>query len=202
MTNTTVHTTVAVLQPDTLVQQAKSGANWFFWIAGMSIFNSFVHLLGGSLNFVIGLGATQVIDALTTMMSQENGDSFFLGIGLVLDLIVVGLFVLFGVFAQRLHRWALVVGISATFWIVSSFYGCKIGSAWRFMHSYSTVYGVAGLPLTNCGHYIEMHNHIWLSNRHLYFIATSTKGLQKTVYRLVGKAANSTALSRPKTRGL
>jgi len=111
MTNTTVHTTVAVLQPDTLVQQAKSGANWFFWIAGMSIFNSFVHLLGGSLNFVIGLGATQVIDALTTMMSQENGDSFFLGIGLVLDLIVVGMFVLFGVFAQRLHRWALVVGI-------------------------------------------------------------------------------------------
>lgn len=55
MANTTVHTTTTILQPDTWVQQAKSGANWFFWIAGMSIFNSLIQLLGGSLNFVIGL---------------------------------------------------------------------------------------------------------------------------------------------------
>ncbi len=111
MANTTVHITASILQPDTLAQQAKSGASWFFWIAGMSIFNSLIHLFGGSLNFVMGLGATQVIDTLVTVITRENESSFFLFVGLVIDFVVIGIFVLLGRFAQRLHRWAFVVGI-------------------------------------------------------------------------------------------
>jgi len=50
--------------------------------------------------FIIGLGFTQVID-------YELGGTT----ALLLDLLIAGLFVLFGVFATKGHRWAFVVGM-------------------------------------------------------------------------------------------
>ena len=44
----------------------KSGASWFFWIAGLSIINSIILLAGGQWNFIVGLGVTQIIDVIGT----------------------------------------------------------------------------------------------------------------------------------------
>ncbi len=43
----------------------KSGANWFVWIAILSIINSVIVTMNGNLNFIIGLGITQIVDALS-----------------------------------------------------------------------------------------------------------------------------------------
>ena len=37
-----------------------SGANWFFWIAGLSLVNSLIILFSGEWSFIVGLGATQI----------------------------------------------------------------------------------------------------------------------------------------------
>lgn len=47
-----------------LNQAVRSGANWFLWIAGLSALNTALSLSGEDRSFVVGLGVTQVIDAL------------------------------------------------------------------------------------------------------------------------------------------
>lgn len=97
----------------TLTRRTKIGANNFYWIAGLSIVNSFISAFGGSLTFVIGLGITQSVDALTYIFTKEvsNEASLFKGIGLVLSALICGGFALLGFFAGRTHRWAFITGI-------------------------------------------------------------------------------------------
>ncbi len=38
-------------------QVVKSGANWFVWIAGLSVVNSIVGMSGGHLHFIVGLAS-------------------------------------------------------------------------------------------------------------------------------------------------
>ena len=44
------------VSPETLAQ-LKSGANWFYWIAGLSLINSAIFVFGGNVNFIAGLRA-------------------------------------------------------------------------------------------------------------------------------------------------
>ena len=89
-----------------LERSFKSGANWFFWIAGLSIINSVIIIAGGQWNFIVGLGITQVIDAI----AHEIG-SAGIGVALVLDILVAGVFVLFGIFARKKYLWAFIIGM-------------------------------------------------------------------------------------------
>ena len=95
-----------VRRDPTTEAQLKSGASWFYWIAGLSLINSIIALTGADWGFILGLGITQVFDAI----GHE-----FAGVGkiiaLVLDLIAIGLFVLFGVFANKGRSWAFIVGM-------------------------------------------------------------------------------------------
>ena len=84
----------------------KSGASWFYWIAGLSLINSVVALSGSQWGFILGLGITQIFDAIGQNI-QGGGKAIIL----VLDLIVVGVFVFFGVFAHKRHTWAFVLGM-------------------------------------------------------------------------------------------
>jgi len=45
-----------------LEQRCKSGARWFFWIAGLTIVTSLMALSGGGYAFFLSLGITQFID--------------------------------------------------------------------------------------------------------------------------------------------
>ncbi len=93
-----------------LEQRSKSGARWFFWIAGLSIITSVVSLFGGGFAFFLSLGATQVIDGLAKGLSQELGDATRI-VGLTLDILVAGVFVLIGWFALKRHLWSFVAGM-------------------------------------------------------------------------------------------
>src|SRR2546422_8687548 len=43
-------------------QLVRSGANWFIWIAGLSLVNSVLFVTGSHWSFFLGLAATQVSD--------------------------------------------------------------------------------------------------------------------------------------------
>jgi hypothetical protein len=86
--------------------QLRSGASWFYWVAALSLVNSIVAFTGSDWRFLLGLGITQLIDAVA---SEVSGGGRI--IALVLDLVVAGIFVLFGVFAHKRHTWAFVTGM-------------------------------------------------------------------------------------------
>lgn len=88
-------------------RQLKSGASWFYWIAGLSVLNSLVALSGKGWGFILGLGITQLIDAIAAAGLGSTG----VAVAIVLDVLVAGLFVLFGIFANKGHIWAFIVGM-------------------------------------------------------------------------------------------
>jgi hypothetical protein len=83
-----------------LESRLNSGAGWFYWIAGLSLLNSIIMLSGSDWYFVIGLGITQVIDAVIGS-----------GTALIFDMIVVSLLVVFGTLAKNRNNWIFIVGM-------------------------------------------------------------------------------------------
>ena len=101
----------AVLETPT---QHKSGATWFYWIAGLSVINSIVILVGSQWSFIVGLGITQLVDGIAMGVAQQASAQSGLILkvmGFIFDLLIAGLFVFFGAFAMRRHMWAYIVGM-------------------------------------------------------------------------------------------
>ena len=94
-----------------LRQQLSSGANWFYWIAGLSLVNSVISLFEGNWNFAVGLGITQIFDAIARSAVQEGIGNWIKYAFFALDLIVAAVFAVFGVFANRAQSWAFVTGM-------------------------------------------------------------------------------------------
>jgi hypothetical protein len=97
-----------------LKQQLNSGAGWFFWIAGLSIINTVIYLFGSGMTFIIGLGLTQIVDGFAKNIAQEsaaNVAGLVQAASLILDLVIAGVFVLYGVMGRRKVRWAMIAGM-------------------------------------------------------------------------------------------
>ena len=88
---------VALAEPEVM-----SGANWFWWIVGLSVVNSIMIHTGSDRNFVIGLGFTLMADAIF---------KDYLVVALVIDAIALGIFSGLGYFSRKGHVWAFVTGI-------------------------------------------------------------------------------------------
>lgn len=88
-----------------LEQRARAGANWFYWIAALSLVNSLALVLGTTWGFVAGLGVTQVFDGVF----REAGP---LGrtVNVLLDIGAAGAFISLG-YAARRHRIGFLVGL-------------------------------------------------------------------------------------------
>jgi hypothetical protein len=94
--------------------RVKSGANWFYWIAVLSLINSIVLVSGGSWNFIVGLGITQIADAviLTAGGGGRVGElNALVVIVLMFDILVAAVFAGFGYFAGRGSAAMFIVGI-------------------------------------------------------------------------------------------
>lgn len=90
----------------------KSGANWFFWIAGLSFINSILFLCSGKWNFIVGLGITQLVDVIGMDLVKAIGNAgYILAAGL--SAIAAAIFVFFGILARKKCNWAFVVGMTA-----------------------------------------------------------------------------------------
>ncbi len=102
--------------------RTKTGADWFFWIAALSMVNSISTLAGSDWGFVLGLGVTQVADMLA--LGPEPAGKIF---ALVVNATVAGIFVLFGLYARQGLRWAFLAGMAVyaadgLLWLVSGFW--------------------------------------------------------------------------------
>jgi zinc transporter ZupT len=91
-------------------QQMKSGARWFYWIAGLSLINSIAALSNSSWSFLAGLGITQFISGFALGLSEDMGGAVTV-IALILDVFVAGFFVLLGVLGMKGHTWAFMLGL-------------------------------------------------------------------------------------------
>lgn len=94
-----------------IVFQFKSGVNWFFWIALLSLVNSIAFFLDKSWGFVIGLGITRIIDDLVPELVQQVGPGGKL-IALIFDLVAAGFFVILGLLAKKRYYSGFIVGMS------------------------------------------------------------------------------------------
>ncbi len=72
-------------------------ANWFYWIAGLSLLNVFA--ASTNFEFVLGSGFVQAAAAFGT------------GAQIAIDAAVIGSFALLGLLASRRHTWAFIVGM-------------------------------------------------------------------------------------------
>jgi hypothetical protein len=93
-----------------LNRRYRGGANWFYWIAGLTIVTSLIAAFGGGWRFLLSLGTTQIIDAVAQEVSTELGSAPKV-IALVLDLIVSGTFVVIGYLANKKYLWAYMAGM-------------------------------------------------------------------------------------------
>ena len=87
-----------------LERQRRNGANWFYWIAALSLINAGIAFAGQQWRFILGLGATQIVQALA-----QSGSS-----GTKAGLVGVALIVIFATLGQRAAQgagWAFVLGM-------------------------------------------------------------------------------------------
>ena len=87
-----------------LETQRRNGGQWFYWIAGLSLINAAVAFAGQNWRFFLGLGVTQLVQAMA--QSGHNGTiAGLVGVG------VIVVFVILGHFAVQGHGWAFLAGM-------------------------------------------------------------------------------------------
>jgi hypothetical protein len=93
--------------PTSHVVHMQRGANWFFWIAALSIINSLSVTFGGLANMLFGLGATRLVDEMFKTGPLAPVEP----IALAVSLPIAGLFAVFGYYARKGNDLAFVVGM-------------------------------------------------------------------------------------------
>ena len=96
-----------------ITQRMKRGANNFYWIAALSVINSILSMTGSGTYFVIGLAVTLIADGITIGLSESLPEAALIVkiVGLVVSVLIAGVFALFGFFAAQGKRWAFLVGM-------------------------------------------------------------------------------------------
>ncbi len=83
----------------------KSGAGWLYTIAVLSTINTIILLAHGDIAFVVGLGITQLFAAIASEFPRVTPIAIFM------NLIIVGIYMMFGYFASRRAKWAFITAI-------------------------------------------------------------------------------------------
>lgn len=136
-------TTSADIERYQLEERRKSGAHWFYWIAGLSLITSIIGLMGGQWGFVISLGVTRIIDAFTAAAVEQGGiNSSIKVVAFVLDLLAIAVFAVLGYFASKGHGWAFILGMAlyALDGIICLLVGLWLGAGFHAFALYS-IYG-------------------------------------------------------------
>jgi hypothetical protein len=101
-------------EPREIVEQAKKARGWFAAIAAFSFVNSLLIMFGVEVSFVIGLGATQVVDAIVAVTREQGGASVgavVSVIGLLMNLCIIGMVVFIWWASGRGSTAAYIVGM-------------------------------------------------------------------------------------------
>lgn len=93
-----------------LSQKYKSGVQWFYWIAALTLVTSLISLAGGGWRFFLSLGITQLIDAIAVEAAASLGNATKI-IAIVLDIFAIAVFAAVGWLSSKRQMWAYVVGM-------------------------------------------------------------------------------------------
>lgn len=96
-----------------LDNQVRGGVDWFFWIAGLSLINSIIYLLGKNFVFFLGLGITQFVDGFISVFATElsSGGNILRFFGFAIDVFIAGIFVVFGVLGRKRYKLPVIIGM-------------------------------------------------------------------------------------------
>lgn len=97
--------TIPIVEMMQLEKQHRDGANWFYWIAGLSLLSSILIIVGSSFISALTLGTTQMLTIFGIMIPELAVVS-----GLVC-FVILGIAVLLGYLSRKGHRWAYMIGI-------------------------------------------------------------------------------------------
>ena len=133
----------AAIQVAQLKARIRVSADWFFWIAGLSIINSLIMEFGGQIRFILGLGITEFVDAVIAKQASEVHV-----VGWIVNLVIAGVFALFGKFGRNGQKWAFLVGmvIYAADALLMATFQIWLGLAF---HVYALYRIYQGLPAVN-----------------------------------------------------
>jgi hypothetical protein len=124
----------------------KIGANWFYWIAALSVFNTISILVKGgeATSFLAGLGVTMFVDATAWQAARiaNDGAVVIQGIGVLIDVCILGLFAFLGWRANKARGWAFIVGmvlyvfdlvicLGLSQWAFAAFHAFALYGIWR-----------------------------------------------------------------------
>ncbi len=84
----------------------NSSASWFYCVAGLSLVNVICAFVGKGVTFYFGLGMPEAIIGFSDGVGAGGRM-----VALLVSLLIVGCFALFGVFAYKRHTWAFIVGL-------------------------------------------------------------------------------------------
>lgn len=114
------------------LQEFHNGANWFYWIAGLSVVNSLLIFFGTGWAFIFGLGITQFVDGAAGAIGEEMGGGtgawVVRAIGLGFSIAVAAVFALIGWLANKGYGAAFIFGmviyvLDALVFIAAAFLG-------------------------------------------------------------------------------
>jgi hypothetical protein len=119
------------------VATLSRSANWFFWIAGLSLINTSMFVNGSKWGFLAGLGITADLAKAAQNAGDGTGQTLMVGI----NVFVAAAFVGIGLVARKGVQWAFILGISiylldtvfilfAGAWLMLAFHAWVLYSLW------------------------------------------------------------------------
>ncbi|HEY8027149.1 MAG TPA: hypothetical protein VIF60_21590 [Burkholderiaceae bacterium] len=117
-------------------------ANWFYWIAGLSVVNLVAVLIGANFRFLIGLGFSEALGEIAQQATANGGAEATVAVCYVIGFACAGFFAACGWFARRPSNVAFIVGaavfaldtlvfVFASDWIGVAFHGLALYYLWR-----------------------------------------------------------------------
>ena len=101
-------------EPAEVIRRAKSACGWFAAIAAFSLINSLLTFFKSDTTFVIGLGATMLVDGFVAGARQEVTGPVATAltvIGFLINLVLIGVFVLIWFLSKRGSKAAYTTGM-------------------------------------------------------------------------------------------
>ena len=149
--------------PKEVIDNARKAAGWFGAIALFSVVNSVLIALNASVNFVIGLGATIVVDALTLAARQNTEPTaamLFSIAGMMADALLIGIVTIIWWLSRKGSRTAYTVGmvlyfldtlifVAASDWVGMGFHLFFLFMLWggrAFMREYENAEAMLSRP--------------------------------------------------------
>ena len=90
------------------LRRTQQGANWFFWIAIISLINIIFFLTGETLSFVIGLGVT----SMSVLLTQYYDSASITILVALITFILLAVFALCGFYARKGNMKAFTAGVA------------------------------------------------------------------------------------------